>query len=784
MATDTAPAPTRPAAPDPAQNYWQVPIFLVGVAVFVAAWQGWLPLGTPDPAADFVRNVSALVAAYERVTPDRDELKDLLGKVSAGVEMYPEHRPLARFALGSGYARLAELTPTPDEAQGYWTLARQHFDQVVGEELKDINDRQRLAFRTAKARAAVGRPPGTPAADLRLDISLLQQVPFGEEPGEAARLQAELAMRMAPPDLNTARDSLTRYLTATGIATPAASLARAKFQLGDIFFRLKQYDQARKWLDQVGTTDVPQDVAAPAKALLARVRMAEEDWLGATRDWEALRAMPGLPAPLMASSAYYLGLCRINTREPDKAARQFEEATRGDGLEATAAAARLAELYLRGNDPARRVAAVDLLTRAAKGIAEIKDPRNSPVRASEIQALFEYAVSVLLADEAFEPALKVIDSYSAFSSAGREREKRAEVLAAWAVSLKKSGGDFTPKAAAAAEEYKAVAGLQPAATAKADILRRCAGFYRMAGDPAAALAVLEEASKLPQLPDAAAGQVWADYAEALLAAGRSPEEAIRALNEAMARGGAVSTAVRVKLARGFAEARNPRLRPLARNLYEQVAGQENVSPEEQEDHERALVDLAHEYIRAGNFPAAEVWLRKQLGLYAAGPEAPLGRLLLGICWLQRASAPPPNSPDTATATRLREDAVKLFQQIVAEVDAKNKKEGKLTDRESWLRLQAALRILQTYQQLNRPNDLLVEADKLRERHRETVEELIIMSLMYHAFKQKNEPGKALTIRDQMKELFDRLPVSKFPHPYPSEYSREYWERVWFVPDPK
>lgn len=782
MATDTAAVPTaQRTGPDPTQHVWQVPVFLIGVAVFVAAWQGWLPLGNPDPATSFTRDLAALTTACDRVTPDRDELKDLLAKVSAGVDLFPEHRPAARFALGSGYARLAELTAAPDEAREYWTLARQQFDELRAEELVDVTDRQRLAFRAAKARAAVGLPANSSAADLRLLITLLGNVPFGEEPGEAGRLQADLALRLSPPDLNTARDALTRYLKEAGIATPAASFAWAKYQLADIHFRLKQPDLARKWLEQLGT-DTPREVAAPARALLARVRMAEEDWLGAVREWEALRSMPGLSPALAASSAYHLGMCRLNTREPEAAAKRFEEALKGDGPEATAAAARLAELYLRGSDPAKRVAAVDLLLRAAKGAAAIKDPRNSPIRPSEIQTLFEYAVSVLVADEAFEPALKVIDGYGSLA-AGREREKRAEVLAAWTNWLKKTNGDFKPKALAGAEEYRAVAGSQPAVTSKADMLRRAAGLYKLAGEPNGAIAALQEAVKLPQLPDAVAGLVWYELADALIAAGRAPEEVIRAFNEVMAAGGPVSTAVRVRLARRLADTRDPRLTPLARALYEQVARQETVSPGEQEDHERALVDLAHEYIRASNFPEAEVWLRKQLGLYPAGSEAALGRLLLGICWLQRAAAPPPNTPDSATATRLREDAIRSFKQIIAEVDARHKKDGKLSERDAWLRLQASLRVLQAYQQLQRPNDLLIEADQLRERHRNTVEELIILSLMYHAFKQKNEVGKALDIRDKMKELFDRLEPSKFPHPT-GEYSRRYWEEVWFVPDPK
>jgi tetratricopeptide (TPR) repeat protein len=788
MATDTAaPAPRRSRSipPDPTRHIWQVPLFLLGVAVFVATWQGWLPLGTRDPNAAFLRQLAALTTASDRVSPDREQLKQLLTQIAAQVEVFPEHRPAARFALGSGYARLAELTPDLDEARTYWLQARQHFDQVKSDELKDPADPPRLAFRSAKVRAAVGLPPTASVADIRLLIALLNNVPFGEEPGEAARLQADLALRIVPPDLNTARESLTRYLTGAGIATPPVAFARAKYQLGDIYFRLKQPDQARRWLEQIGP-EAPPEVAWPARSLLARVRMAEADWLGAIREWETLRATPGLPTHLLRSSAFYLGMCKLNTREPDAAIQRFEEAIAGEGPEALAAAVRLAELYLRGKELAKHRAAVPLLERAAKGLAQAKDPRAQVIKPSEVQGLLDYAVAVLLADDAFEPALKVVELLPLLLPAGREREKRAEVLSAWANWLKKTNGEFGPKARAAAEEYQAIVASQPGVAAKAESLRRAASMYRLAGDPANALAVLQQATRLPDLPDALAGLVWYEIADALLAAGRPPEEIIRAFNEAMAAGGPISTTVRVRLARRFADTRNPGLTQLARALLEQIAKQETVSPAEQDDHERALVDLAHECIRNKNFAEAEVWLRKQLGLYGSGAEAPLGRLLLGICWLHRAASNSPNPPDAATAARLREEALRLFKQIVAEVDAKHKRDGKLSERDAWLRLQAALRVLQTYQQQNTPearNELLIEADKLRERHRNTVEELIILSLMYHAFMQKNEPGKALAIRDQMKELFDRLPASAFPHPT-GEYSRRYWEEVWFIPDPK
>src|SRR5690348_17699974 len=103
-------------------------------------------------------------------------------------------------------------------------------------------------------------------------------------------------------------------------------------------------------------------------------------------------------------------------------------------------------------------------------------------------------------------------------------------------SLKKTGGECGPKFAAAAKEYAALAEAQPAPTAKVDLLRRAAEKYRQAGDADAALAAVEQAVKIPEVSDDAAGPVWIEYAEALLGAKRW-DDALRAFRETMARGG-------------------------------------------------------------------------------------------------------------------------------------------------------------------------------------------------------------------------------------------------------
>ena len=64
-----------------------------------------------------------------------------------------------------------------------------------------------------------------------------------------------------------------------------------------------------------------------------------------------------------------------------------------------------------------------------------------------------------------------------------------------------------------------------------------------------------------------------------------------------------------------------------------------------------------------------------------------------------------------------------------------------------------------------------------------VEELIILSLVYHAFKQLNDNDQALGTRARMKDAFDKLPETAFTQPQ-GEYSRVYWQTVWFGPEKK
>jgi hypothetical protein len=55
--------------------------------------------------------------------------------------------------------------------------------------------------------------------------------------------------------------------------------------------------------------------------------------------------------------------------------------------------------------------------------------------------------------------------------------------------------------------------------------------------------------------------------------------------------------------------------------------------------------------------------------------------------------------------------------------------------------------------------------------------------MYHALRHLKDPRQAAEVRDQMQEVFDKLPAAAFTQPT-GEYSRDYWKTVWFTPEKK
>ena len=655
-----APAP-RDGPTDPTRHLWQLPVLLLGIGAFVSTWQGWLPVGPDDPATVFVRYMSELKATYEKVKPDPVELKKQLTKVAEGVEAYPDKAALARFYLGSGYVRLAELTEDPDEARGYWTLAHQHFGLVPENQLGDPADAAKYAFRKAKATARVGLAPYTSSAELVALINVLLLPQPGEEAGETQRIIADLALRQNPPDYARAKLALTEYVKG-GISTPAASRARGRLQLGHVYLLThdpQDNDLARKELSQIGA-DAPPEVLGQAKAELAQAAHGHRG-LGRGGEGTGPVAHPagGAGGAAGLNAAYQLGLCKQHLREPEEAARLFEEAAKGEGLEAQAAAIQLASLHLQSTDRGRHKAAVALLAGALKDVQKSADYDPKLVPLNEVQAAFELALTVLVNDGEHESALGAAEIYAKVSAPGRSREKRAEVLGKWGEALKGTLSDPRPKFQEAAAEFAAMADDPQLKTdGKLNMLRRSAHFSRLAEDPKTAAARLVIAVKLPEISDQVLVPMWVELAEAKLVAG-DLDGLWKIYNDIMSKPGALSTETRYRLARHFVDSRHPGFAALGLQLFEQIANQQNITSAEREFHERSLTELAN----AARSARASSRTPRTGSASSSSSTRTVRKPPVGAAAVGRVSAParPPRPSVADDATKMRTEALGAVQ---------------------------------------------------------------------------------------------------------------------------
>jgi RNA polymerase sigma factor (sigma-70 family) len=193
-----------------------------------------------------------------------------------------------------------------------------------------------------------------------------------------------------------------------------------------------------------------------------------------------------------------------------------------------------------------------------------------------------------------------------------------------------------------------------------------------------------------------------------------------------------------------------------------IAPPEGLKPQPATEH---VLDL----IRASEFTKARTVVVGLLEAEPTGPDATLQRLLFGICMLQEATG-----ADPERQAALRKGAIEAFERVAADTKA-----GK-TDRDVWLWTQAKLHAALAHLHLRQPDAVLRAASEVVERRPGTVDELIALSLAYHAHRLAGREDVAVKDRERMAVLYAKLRDKPGAFPATSgEYSREYWETVWF-----
>lgn len=760
MATDPAPRPL-------ARNFWQLPVFFAGIAAAAAAYAAFPP-PPEDPADRFQRDLTALRTMIGKPTPDVATLSPLTVRVSATTEQTPDATATSHFLAGCGFVALAEFGP-PDTAAEQWASAVRHFAKVDVNKL-DAGDRLRFTFRQAKAVAATG------GGDPKALFAILEKPPLGEDDGgERTRLLAEVCQKLTPPDLKRAKTELGNYLKGP-TRLPPASVARLKLSLANIHATMNEPTEARSWLRELGSA--PADVQANAKVLLARLAASENNWAEAVKLFEAAQATPGLPADQQTAIRYQTGVGLLQLKNPTAAKAYFEKAMASSGPISTAAAIRLAEISARDPESkGKRSGAVELLETAVRDARPGSEFRNPLVTPPELQAAFEEVIQVCLVEAEYPTASRAVVAFGKVAPAGRDRERRAEVNAAWAGSLTGTP-DGATKWKAAAADYLALAPTHPTPTGKADLYRRAADCFRKAGDFPAALSAIDPVTMLSELPPELTASAWLDRGEILLAGQQYPE-AEDALKKAIALTGPAAAVARVKLALVHVENGRAKMKTastqqardeakhqldLGSQLLTQVANRTTDVPTERDAQQQALFELGKLQLQQQNFPDAEARFRQLIQVNPSGPLANQSRLYLGSCLLLLARGDQSGRPP-ADAERKLADAQKLFEAL-AEVE------------DPFLRAQADIRLANTTLLLKKYDDMPALCDKLASRYKGKVEELIVLSMLYSSNRFAERTADAARTLSKMEEVYAKLTDADFPGGA-DEYTREYWKKQWF-----
>jgi tetratricopeptide (TPR) repeat protein len=457
MATAKAPnTTTGTAAGKPKgsrrRQLWQVPLFLTGVASLFAVWQ-YRPLAGDQSARQLDRDLSAvrqILANPEGGALEAEEAVHLAERAVEASERVEGRAGEACFLLGSAQVRLSDRSP-PDEAWQYWGPALMNLQQAEKKGVPEP-DQTLLLYRLGKAGIHANDDPRQVVARLAASADQVERPALPgdrvERPGEAYSLLTEAYLRLQPPDLEAALAANTKLRTkVAGVREDV--LAPARLLSAELNLRLHRVEKARDDLKRINDL-APPAVQLRARVLLARSYQDESRWEEAAAAWQAILDDRGLAPPDVNGIRYHLGICHQHLKQPEEAARLWEECTRTPGgPEVAAAALALAELRLRGAVPESALVALTLAVRYVKGPG---DWHNELAGVDKARGVFEAAVGTYRQAGKWDLALAAAEAYQKLAVAPRAAILRAEVAAEWARALRNQARQAQPSKALKVED--------------------------------------------------------------------------------------------------------------------------------------------------------------------------------------------------------------------------------------------------------------------------------------------------------------------------------------------
>jgi tetratricopeptide (TPR) repeat protein len=509
MDVDTLPkTPPDTAAPRPdARRLWQAPVFVLGLAAFLAVWCVRPYLGKHTICAPHQLGVAR--AELDRGDADPADVADRLHRLLDGGAVPPDRAGEAHFLYGTALIRLADRT-SPALARDHWKNALEQLEEAEKLGVPD-GDAGKLQYRLAKAGFYAEADPDAVAERLAAAVQ------YADDEAAGWHLLTQAYRRLTPPNLPAAVEANERLRNLPSLKISEGMLAAARLTGGELLLRLHRPEDARKVLELV-RDEAPPAILTQARVLLAQSHEDEQQWGDAAILWNWVLTDGHDAAAPAAQIRYHLGLCYRQLDQPLNAATPWEECVRsGAGDEAAAAALGLAELHvLEGQDGK----ALQRLEFALRAVQKPDDWNNKLLDRGKVCELFERCCQAARQANKFELALRLAGLYERVAAPGRARMLAGDVCTDWATARQEASRKVPPEGAAAeeqavrrlfaraAEAYEAAARQVPDAPEYGDRLWLATRRYLDAAEQSRARTLLEQLFELAPRPDARLGEGW------------------------------------------------------------------------------------------------------------------------------------------------------------------------------------------------------------------------------------------------------------------------------------
>jgi Tfp pilus assembly protein PilF len=759
------------------RHLWQVPTFLTGVLVFIAVGAS-RPLWSAGVGHGIDRTLAQAHKLLNQPRPDLDEVQTLLTHVLAEL---PSESPLtgeAQFLLGSTLLRRAEQAPANGSIE-FWRKAVGPLETAECVGVPEA-DRRKLAFRLAKVYTALEGDPQ------RIIDRLNFVLPDGaDDPFEGYGLLAQAYLRLTPADLARALEATKQQLA---LPNPDESaLAAPRLQCGKLLLKLDQTDEAARVLARIGP-GAPADLLAQARALRAKVLTDAGAWSEAVLLWEQLRDDTRSTEP--SHVFYSLGLCYKNLGQKGKAARAWEEAMKLGGEEGQAAALRLADLRLRGDNVP---AAFEAFEVGLHGVTSPTEYRNTLFTLADARNLFEEGCRWYRQMGQYEASQHLAGLYEKLAPDGGAQELAGLAAEAWAHMLLEQAQhgptlgnrheteEALKKLQEAGRAFETAAVLSKAPAEQADWYWRSAENYRQGLDATSTVHVLERYVRLSVAAERQ-GEAWYALGEAHRSL-RHDALAEESYKRCIQYPGPYGFRARCQLATNAIAQRRLDDAEVMLNQYLELLTS-MISPDA-EAHERTLVALASLLFDRHNYRDAFVRLQEAMERYPANPNALKLRWQFAQCCRQLAdqmgqqllrshqNAPTEQAHYRTQQLRFLDMAAANSQKLADDLTARLA-ERPLTPEEDRVLREASFSLADCRFQEGQFDDSLRQYEILAARYRNQVDGLIALRNVWRCYGVKLQAEKARETLERIRTSLKEMPAPVFDGE--SEIrTRRYWD---------